>query len=96
MGGDAGHLVGRAQIHVTSGALTPVNSGTLTVVFGAATTVQVETAVNGSGSVVAAQNVTAGNSLTAYADYRDVNGKFCGEHGSDVVAGRSDRRCSGW
>ncbi len=56
--------------------LAPANQAKVTVVAGAATQVRVETAANGSGSVVAAQNLTSGNSLTVYAISRDGAGNF--------------------
>ena len=63
-----GHLVGTATVHVTSGALTPGNSGTLTVVASAATVVNVETAANGSGTVLEPQNVPAGQHCDCICD----------------------------
>ncbi len=71
-----GHVIGTAKIHVSSAGLTSVDSGVLTVVAGTATTVQVETAADGSGTVVPAQNVTSGNTVTGYAITRDASGNF--------------------
>ena len=64
---DHGHEVSllEADNAEISGALTQVNSGTITV-LGPATKVRVETAADGSGSVVPAQSVTAGSSVTGY------------------------------
>jgi adhesin/invasin len=70
------HKVGTATLHATSGSLATTDSGVQTVVAGAATQTRVETAANGSGSVVSAQNVTAGNSVTLYAIARDAQGNF--------------------
>jgi len=52
------------------------NYGTLTMVAGAPAKIRVETQANGSGVVVPAQNITAGNSLTAYSISRDQNNNF--------------------
>lgn len=78
-----GHLVGSATIHVTSGVLTPGDSGTLTVIPGTPADVRVETAANGSGAVVPAQNVASGNSLTAYSITRDAYGNFVANVAAD-------------
>ena len=43
-----------------------------------ATQTRVETAADGSGSVVGAQNITAGNSITVYAVTRNASGTFVG------------------
>ena len=43
-----------------------------------ATQTRVETAANGSGSVVGTQTITAGNSITVYAVTRDASGAFVG------------------
>jgi Domain of unknown function (DUF2341)/Cadherin-like beta sandwich domain/Divergent InlB B-repeat domain len=72
-----GHLVGSAYIHVISGALTVTDSGKITVIAGGtATQVRVETAANGSGTVVAAQSISSGSSITVYAVSRDATGNF--------------------
>jgi hypothetical protein len=74
-----GHLVGSASIHVVSGALTNIDSGKLSVTPGTtAAQVRVETAANGSGTVVAAQNISSGSSFTVYAISRDAAGNFIG------------------
>jgi len=51
-------------------------SSSIQVKAGAATQTRVETAANGSGSVVVAANVTAGTSITVYAISRDAQGNF--------------------
>ena len=71
-----GHVIGTAAIHTVSGSLTSTNSGTITVTAGTATQVRVETAADGSGTVVPAQNVASGSTLTVYAISRDANGNF--------------------
>jgi len=71
-----GHLVGTAQVRAASGALMPTNSGTLTVVAGAASKVRVETAADGSGAVVPAQVIVTGSSITVYSISRDANDNF--------------------
>lgn len=53
-----------------------LNYGDLSKKTGDAASVSVETAANGSGEVVQAQNLTAGNPLTVYAIARDTGGNF--------------------
>jgi hypothetical protein len=60
------------------------NFGTLTEVAGAATSLRLETAANGSGTIVPAQSVTAGSSLTAYAITRDAFGNFIANLAADT------------
>src|SRR5205807_750677 len=62
-----GHLVGTAKIHAVKTGLTSTDSGTITFAARTPTQVRVETAADGSGTVVPAQNVTAGSSLTVYS-----------------------------
>ncbi len=72
-----GRITGTAQINVTLGTLTPVNSGILTIVnAGAASKILVETAANGTGTVVPARNLASGTGLTVYAVTRDLNNNF--------------------
>jgi len=66
-----GHVGGTAVIGATANGWTPTSSGTLTVQAGTATQVRVETAADGSGTVVPAQTVTLGNVLVVYAITRD-------------------------
>ena len=47
------------------------NSGTLTVVAGTGTALAVETKPDGSGTVVPAQNIVSGASVTGYAISRE-------------------------
>ncbi len=70
-----GHLTGSAGIYFSANGLSG-SSGTLLVITGPAATISLETAVNGSGSVVNAQNVSSGNSFTAFAIQRDGSGNF--------------------
>src|SRR2546427_7005891 len=49
---------------------------TLSRSAGDPTDIRVETAADGSGTVVPAQNVTAGSSVTGYAITRDTYGNF--------------------
>ena len=67
-------LTATATAGMTS--LSPITSGNIVFSAGAAAATTVETAANGSGSVVGAQNITAGNSITVYAITRDANGNF--------------------
>ncbi|MGZ4975031.1 MAG: lamin tail domain-containing protein, partial [Limisphaerales bacterium] len=71
-----GHAAGTTKIRVTSAGLSSVDSGLLTVVGGTATQVRVETAADGSGTVVPAQNVVAARSVKMYAIRRDTYGNF--------------------
>jgi len=71
-----GHVIGTVAIHIVSGSLTSTDSGTITVTAGTATQVRVETAADGSGTVVGSQSLTAGNTLTVYAITRDASNNF--------------------
>ena len=62
-----GHLVGSAVIHVISGTLNPVKSGTITVVVGTATKLAI-TSVNGGS------NPTAGTPFSVVVQSQDANG----------------------
>jgi len=64
------------QLQATSGSLTVANSATFNITSGTATQVRVETAANGSGTVVPAQNVASGSTLTVYAISRDASNNF--------------------
>ncbi len=50
-----------------------------------ATQVRIETAANGSGTVVPAQNLTAGNSITVYAISRTAGGTFVSNVAADSI-----------
>ncbi|MDB5132122.1 MAG: C-terminal target protein, partial [Mucilaginibacter sp.] len=69
-------LIGVRTLQFTSSGLTSVNSGNITLGAGAATAVRVETAADGTGSVVSAQNLTSGNTITGYSITRDAAGNF--------------------
>jgi hypothetical protein len=71
-----GRITGTAQIRATSGALTQVPSGIVTVIAGAAAKVRVETAADGTGAVVPPQTLTSGSSLTMYSVSRDASDNF--------------------
>jgi len=71
-----GHLTGTTTMQAMAGGWTPTDSGTITVVAGAATTVSVETAANGSGTVVPAQVIIPGQTIPVYAVTRDALGNF--------------------
>jgi uncharacterized repeat protein (TIGR01451 family) len=77
-----GRQGGTALVAPTFSGLTSVPSGLLTVVAGTPVTVSVETAANGSGSVVAAQNITAGRAITVFAVTRDGFGNYVGNPAS--------------
>jgi hypothetical protein len=74
--------VGRGVFVATLGG-NPVKNGaasqtmaTIIYVTGTATQVRVETAADGSGTVVSAQNVDSGNSIMIYAISRDADNNF--------------------
>jgi hypothetical protein len=71
-----GRGAGSAVIKAISGSLTTVNSGTVTVVPGAAKKISVETTADGSGVVLPAQLLASGSSLTVYAITRDSLNNF--------------------
>jgi hypothetical protein len=71
-----GHVVGTATMHAVVSGLASTDSGTLTVVAGTATAVKVETAPDGTGTVLPAQTVLTGASVTGYAISRDASGNF--------------------
>ena len=71
-----GRITGTAQIRATSGSLTPVTSGIITVIAGTAAKVRVETASDGTGAVVPPQTLTSGSSLTMYSVSRDASDNF--------------------
>ena len=60
----------------SSPALTSADSSSFNVAAGTATQIGVETAADGTGTIVPAQNVTAGSSVTGYAITRDAYGNF--------------------
>ncbi|MBI5021905.1 MAG: T9SS type A sorting domain-containing protein [Ignavibacteriales bacterium] len=63
-------------LHFASGSLTPVNSDSINVSANTGIKVSVETAADGSGTIVPAQDLTAGNSITAYSIERDLYDNF--------------------
>ena len=69
--------------NVTHNAITLNTSPSITVNPAAATVVRVETAANGSGTVVAAQQLVSGNSLTAFAISRDQFNNFVANIAAD-------------
>ncbi|MEP0005379.1 MAG: invasin domain 3-containing protein [Balneola sp.] len=99
-GNRAGRItIGNLQVRPTSGVFPnsgditntgttapagTTNYGSLSIVKGAASQVRVETASDGTGSVVAAQNLTAGNSLTVYSISRDQFGNFLSNVAADT------------
>ena len=79
------HLVAtNITIRFTSGALTAATSTTIAVSPAAAALVRVETAANGSGTVVPAQTNSAGTSITAYALARDTYSNFVANIAADA------------
>jgi hypothetical protein len=72
-----GRLAGSAVISAIAGNLTSLPSGTLTVVVaGSASQIRVESAANGTGTVVSDRTVSSGSTVTVYAVGRDAAGNF--------------------
>ena len=71
-----GRLVGSANVLASSGSLATTSSGTVSVTAGSAVRVRVETAADGSGSVVPAESLRVGLSITVYAITRDSVNNF--------------------
>jgi hypothetical protein len=70
------HFVGSATIKATSGGLPATGSGIITVTPGGAAKVLVETEAAGLGTVVPAETLMSGSSLTVYAITRDSLNNF--------------------
>ena len=81
-----GALIGTAQMHAAISSLTG-NSGILTVKAGAASQVRVETANDGTGSVVSTRTITSGVPLIVYAISRDAAGNFIANVAADASTG---------
>jgi hypothetical protein len=72
-----GTIGSSARIFAAAVGLTPDTSGLLSVVQpGAPTKIIVETAPNGTGTIVPAQTITSGGSITVYAVERDAADNF--------------------
>ncbi|MFH5831260.1 invasin domain 3-containing protein [Halalkalibaculum sp. DA3122] len=71
-------LPNQGSISASGAAVSNVNAnyGSLKMVAGTPSDLFIETAADGSGDEVAAQNLTAGNSITVYAISRDDGGNF--------------------
>jgi hypothetical protein len=71
---------GTPTITAAATGITNITSGTQqeTITANTATKIRVETAADGSGTVVAAQNLTAGSTLTVYGITRDQYNNFVG------------------
>ena len=67
---------GTAQIVAIAGATNFVFSGTITVQLATPTQVLVETQPDGSGTVLAATNLTSGQTVTGYSISRDAGNNF--------------------
>jgi len=63
-------------LRANSGSLTEVDSDPFNISAGVAARVQVETAADGSGTIVPAQDVPAGSMISVYAVSRDAGGNF--------------------
>jgi phosphodiesterase/alkaline phosphatase D-like protein len=76
-----GAVIGKAIIRVSITGLVSVNSDTLTVVVaGTAKFIRVETAANGTGTVVPVQSVVSGTNLVVYAVARDAANNYVGNY----------------
>ena len=62
----------------------PTDSAAFTITAGVATQVLVETAADGTGTVVPAQNVASGSAITVYSITRDVNDNFVLNEAADT------------
>ncbi len=75
---------GTCVVTASVAGLSSVPSGTLTVVMaGSPSKVRVETAANGTGTVVPAQDITAGSSITLFAIARDAADNFVSNIAAD-------------
>ena len=79
-----GHITGTSDIKATSGILASTASGVITVIPGIATKISIETASDGNGTIVPAQLLPTGSSLTVYAITRDASGNFVANVAADV------------
>ncbi len=71
-----GDVPGTGRIQATLTGHTPTTSGTITVALGTPARVRVETKLDGTGTIVPAQNVMASRSITVYAISRDSSDNF--------------------
>jgi len=79
-----GRLAGTAVIGAAVSGLSAVPSGTLTVVVaGVPSQIRVESAANGTGTVVADRSIPSGSSFTVYAVGRDAAGNFVSNVAAD-------------
>ena len=79
-----GRLLGTCVITAAVSGLRWIPSGTLTVVKPEAPSqIRVETAANGTGTVVTDRNILSGSALTAYAVGRDAAGNFVSNLAAD-------------
>jgi hypothetical protein len=79
-----GRVTGTGIINAAVSGLSSVSSGTLTVVVaGSPSKILVETAANGTGTVVPDQMIASGTGLTVYAVGRDAAGNFASNIAAD-------------
>ncbi len=78
-----GGLLGTAVVKADANGWTATPSGTLTVVHGPATQVRVETAADGSGTVVPGQALALSQTLSVYAITRDAFDNFVANAAAD-------------
>ncbi len=79
-----GKLTGATVITATVSGLSSVPSGTLTVVVpGSPSQIRVETAANGTGTVITDRSISSGNALMVYAVGRDAAGNFISNPAAD-------------
>ena len=70
-------------LRATSGTLTEADSNPFNIIGAGASAIQVETAPDGSGAIVPAQNVSSGSSITVYAISRGAGGNFIANVAAD-------------
>ena len=78
-----GAVAGTGVIRAVKAGLASTDSGTITVTAGAATKILVETAANGSGTVVPLQSIASGATVTGYSISRDASDNFVANVAAD-------------
>jgi hypothetical protein len=80
-----GRMTGTAAISTALDTLAVVPTGTLTVVnAGTASQVRIESAANGTGTLISARTITSGSGLIVYAIGRDAAGNFISNLAADT------------
>ena len=71
-----GHKVGSAKITAEHDSFGNDATGTITVIVGSATHIEIEDRADGTGNQVNTKTISSGNSFTVYAVSRDANDNF--------------------